>query len=76
MTQDAIIDEVRAWRDELAKEHDYDIDAIFSALQQLEAGSGREHVSLPARRVPEPTTSSVRRAAQPGAAPDGASRRE
>lgn len=75
MTQDGVIDEVRALRDELAKEHGYDIDAIFTALRQLEAASGREHVSLPARRVPEPTASNVpAKAAQPGAAPDGASR--
>ena len=39
MTQDAIIDEVRALRDELAKEHDYDIDAIFAALRRCPTAS-------------------------------------
>lgn len=51
MIHDPIVDEVRGFRDEIAKEHDYDIDAIFIALRQMEATSGREHVSLPARRV-------------------------
>jgi hypothetical protein len=71
MTHDLIVDEVRALRDELAREHDYDIDAIFTALRQLEADSGRQHVSLSARRVSEPTGSSApARAAQRGAAAD------
>jgi hypothetical protein len=52
MTGDPIVDEVRAARDEIAKEHGYDIDAIFAALRALEATSGREHVSLPARKLP------------------------
>jgi hypothetical protein len=76
MTHDRIVDEVRALRDELAREHGYDIDAIFTALRQLDAASGREHISLPARRVHEPINSNVpAKAAQPGAAPDGATRR-
>ncbi len=71
MTHDLIVDEVRAFRDELARKHDYDIDAIFTALRQLEADSGRQHVSLSARRVSEPTSSSApTRAAQHGAAED------
>ena len=33
MTRDAIVDEVRAIRDEIAKAYDYDINAIFAALR-------------------------------------------
>ena len=54
MTSDPIVDEIRQFRDEIAKEHDYDIDAIFVALRAMEAASGRPHVSLPARRVGRP----------------------
>jgi hypothetical protein len=60
MTRDPIVEDVRAFRDELAREHDYDIDAIFEALRKMEDASGRDHVSFPPRS-----------AAQPGAAPDG-----
>ncbi len=37
MTRDAIVDEVRAFRDEIAKEFNYDIGAIFAALRKMEA---------------------------------------
>jgi hypothetical protein len=53
MILDPIVEEVRAIRDEIAKECDYDIDAIFQALRRLEAASSAPHVSLPARRVNE-----------------------
>jgi hypothetical protein len=51
MTPDPIVEEVRAIRDEIAKEHGYDIDAIFQMLQRLDAASSARHVSLPARLV-------------------------
>jgi hypothetical protein len=51
MIPDPIVEEVRAIRDEIAKEHNYDIDAIFEALRRLDATSVAHHVSLPARRV-------------------------
>ena len=50
MTRDAIIDEVRAIRDEIAKEHGYDIHELFKAFRRAEATSGRAHVSFLARR--------------------------
>ena len=53
MIPDPIVEEVRAIRDEIAKEHGYDIDAIFETLRDLETTSSAEHVSLPARRVAE-----------------------
>ncbi len=49
MTQDPIVQEVRVIREEIAREHGYDIDAIFEALRKAEASSGREHVTLKPR---------------------------
>lgn len=51
MIQDPIINEVRAIRDEIAREYDYDIDAIFEAFRKAEASSGREHVTLKPRKA-------------------------
>ena len=48
---DSIIDEVRATRDAIAKEHDYDIDKLAEALKAREAKSGREIVRLPPREA-------------------------
>lgn len=52
MTKDPIVEEVRAIRDEIAKEHGYDLDSIFKDLQRRDAAGSGEHVSLPARRNP------------------------
>jgi len=49
MSDDPIIDEVRAIRDAIACEHDYDLDAIFRMLRAREATSPVLHVSLPPR---------------------------
>ena len=51
MSRDPIIDEVRAIRDAIAKEHNYDLDSIFRMLQSREMTSGRSHVTLPPRRL-------------------------
>ena len=61
MTRDPIIEEVRAIRDAYAKEHGYDVKAIVAALQQEEAESGRQVVSLPPKRlvIEEPATRKV-----------------
>jgi hypothetical protein len=53
MIHDTVVDEVRAIRDEIAKEHDYDIDSIFEALRDAEKASGVGHVTLEARRTAE-----------------------
>jgi hypothetical protein len=50
MIHDTIVDEVRAIREEIAREHNYDLDAIFRTLQRLEAQSDWPHVSLSPRR--------------------------
>ena len=51
MDEDPIIDEVRAIRDEFAKRHNYDIDAMVRALQAESATHGRKLVTLPPRPV-------------------------
>ena len=53
MAQDPIVEEVRAIRDEFAKRHNYDIDAIVRALQKTSADGGRQVVSLPSKRIRE-----------------------
>lgn len=51
MSKDPIIDEVRAVRDAIAKEHEYSVASIFRMLRDAEAKSGREHVSPPPPKV-------------------------
>ena len=51
MNSDPIVEEVRALRDEIAKECDYDIDTIFQHFRSLEAASSVPHVSLPPRKT-------------------------
>ncbi|WP_437953678.1 hypothetical protein WME98_25430 [Sorangium sp. So ce296] len=41
MIRDAIVDEVRAIRDQIAKECGYDIHELFKAFRRLEAGVPR-----------------------------------
>ncbi len=52
MSGDPIVDEVRAIRDALAREHHYDLDGIFAMLRTREAASGTLHVTLPPRPLP------------------------
>ena len=52
MMHDPIIDEVRAIRDAIASEHNYDINAIFDTFRRMEAASGRPHESPPPRSAP------------------------
>jgi hypothetical protein len=51
MKKDPIVDEVRVIRDGIAREHGYDLAAIFQMLRDTEATSGREHVSPPPPKV-------------------------
>lgn len=71
MTRDSIIDEVRTLRDEIAKEYDYDINAIFVALRKMETTGRGHHVTLSPRNIADVSEA----AAQPGVAAGGASRR-
>ena len=59
MSHDPIIDEVRAIRDTIAREHNYDLDSIFLMLRTRETTSGRLHVTLP------PKLLQVARSAEP-----------
>ena len=45
MSDDPIVAEVRAIRDKLAAECDYDVDKIVRRVRQRQAESGREYVS-------------------------------
>jgi hypothetical protein len=78
MSRDPIVDEVRAIRDAIAREHNYDVDAIFHMLREREATSGRPHVTLPPRLSQAETPTGRADAAQQGAAerrsPDGGTR--
>ena len=49
MDTDLIVDEVRAVRDEFAREHGYDIDAMVRALQEQSAKHGRQLITLQPR---------------------------
>ncbi|HRI70980.1 MAG TPA: hypothetical protein PK156_42395 [Polyangium sp.] len=51
MDADPIVEEVRAARDEFAKLHNYDIDAMIRALQEESAKHGHLLVTLPPRLV-------------------------
>lgn len=57
MTKDPIVEEVRAVREEFAKRHGYDIDAIVRALQEASIREGRKLVTL----SPKPLTDFDRR---------------
>jgi hypothetical protein len=51
MWEDPIVDEVRKVRDAHAAQYDYDLKAIYHALKQEEAASGRKFVKLPSKRI-------------------------
>jgi len=52
LPRDPIVEEVRAVRDAIAKEFDYDIDRLGRALQERQVNNGRPVVRLPPRRIP------------------------
>lgn len=51
MSQDPIVDEVRAIRAAIAQEHGNDLKAIIAALKRKEGANGRRVVSLAAKRT-------------------------
>ena len=75
MSRDAIIDEVRAIREAIARDHNYDLDSIFRMLREREATSRRPHVTLPPRRPQVEKPIEPADAAQQADAVDDASRR-
>jgi hypothetical protein len=72
MTRDPIVEEVRAARDQIARDCQYDLASIFTALRAMAADSNVERVTLPARPA---IRQSIDPAAQQAVAADGASRR-
>ena len=50
MQTDPIIAELRAIREAYAAQFDYDVEAMFRDIRARQETSGREYVSLPARR--------------------------
>jgi hypothetical protein len=44
MTNGDVLSELRAWRDEFAKSHGYDIHAMAAALRKLDSAGGRKVV--------------------------------
>lgn len=53
MIPDPIVEEVRAIRDEIAQECNYDIDTIFEALRRLAVTRSAPRVSFPPRKTGE-----------------------
>lgn len=48
---DKIVEEVRRAREAYAEQFDYDLRAIFADIRKQQADSGREFVSLSAKRI-------------------------
>ena len=48
MSRDPILEEVRTIRENIAQEHDYNLDSIFEMFRQNAVGSSRVHVNLSA----------------------------
>lgn len=71
MNRDPILDEVRSIREAIAKEHDYDVAAIFDMFRRNAESSTRPHVNL----VTSATVDIPRAAQLGGAADEGSPRR-
>ena len=56
---DPVIAEVRAVRDGIAAQFNYDVGAIFERIREMQDESGCEYVNYPARRVAEGTDASL-----------------
>ena len=67
MSTDSVIDEVRAIRDAIAREHDYDLASICRAIRERTLAAGIQTVTLPPRPVSRPPDEN---AAQPAVAAD------
>ncbi len=50
-TRDPLVEEVRAARDAIAKEFNYDIEQLGRAMQERQAKNDRPVVRLPPRRI-------------------------
>ena len=70
MSRDPILEEVRTIRENIAQEHDYNLDSIFEMFRQNAVNSSRVHVNLSASVGPHTAV-----AAQLGVAADKVSPR-
>ena len=59
MAKDPIVDEIHAIREEIARLHNYDLEAIAEAMRKASAQSGRRVVTLPPRPVASGQTASL-----------------
>jgi len=62
MWKDPVVEEVRKVRDAHAAQFNYELRAIYRALKNEEAGSGRKFVRLPSRRAGTPEAADTRSA--------------
>jgi hypothetical protein len=51
MSRDLIVEEVRAARDAIARQHEYNLQAIFALLREMEAKERKQPVRLPPREL-------------------------
>jgi hypothetical protein len=51
MWKDPVVEETRKLREQYASQFNHDIDAIYKDIQQRQAQSGKNLVSLPARKT-------------------------
>lgn len=51
MSRDPIVDEMRAIRDQYARQFDYDLGAIFQDIKKQEAESDRQFVTCSPKRI-------------------------
>jgi hypothetical protein len=62
MRRDPIIDEVRAIREDIAREHDYDLNSIFRMLRRNESSEGHVNLSPKWLHVREESSKTVKAA--------------
>lgn len=67
MTPDPVIAELHRVKDEIAKEFNYDIHALFEHIRGLEKTSGRKYVSFekPKKPTKKRTTAAKKKTARP-----------
>lgn len=67
MKSDPVIDELHRVKDEIAKEFNYDIHALFESLRQEQKQSGRNYMSFEKPKIAKTKTRSVtaKKAASP-----------
>lgn len=67
MTPDPVISELHRIKDEIAKEFNYDVHALFEHIRQLEKTSGRTYISFakPKKTTKKGVTTAKKKTARP-----------